>query len=304
MPSTSRTRLTATITSPVGTYPINATVSGPPAGNYAVTVVPGTLTVTRRTPHGQRRQRNPALRHPNPTFTSTVSGALNGDTFTNTYSTPATITSPVGTYSDQRRRRRPGSLELHHHRRSWNPHDHHSIVTLNVAANNATRALRSSQSRPSPAPSPARSTATPSPSPTPPLPLPPRPSAPIPSSPTVSGAAIGNYTVTTTNGILTVTPATLTVTANNASPRLRNANPTFTGTTTGLLNGDTVTTTFTSSAVANSPVGTYPIVPTVTGVSSNYTVVTVNGTLDDHPKSLVPRHQRQQRKPPLRSTKP
>jgi len=35
----------------------------------------------------------------NPTFTSTITGALNGDTFTINYSTPATITSPVGTYA-------------------------------------------------------------------------------------------------------------------------------------------------------------------------------------------------------------
>src|SRR6202023_30961 len=95
--------------------------------------------------------------------------------------------------------------------------------------------------------------------------------------------------VTTTNGILTVTPATLTVTANNATRSYGAANPIFTGTTTGLLNGDTVTTTFTSSAIANSPVGTYPIVPTVSGATSNYNVVTVNGTLTitQNPSSLV-----------------
>ena len=63
----------------------------------------------------------------------------------------------------------------------------------------------------------------------------------------------------------------------------------FTGTIAGLVNGDTVSTTFNSAAVTNSPVGTYAIVPTVSGASSNYTVVTVNGTLTitQNPSSLV-----------------
>jgi hypothetical protein len=145
----------------------------------------------------------------NPAFTSTITGALNGDTFTVTYSTTATATSPIGAY---------------------------------------------------------------------------------PIVPTVSGAATSNYTVTTTNGILTVAPATLTVAANNANRIYGAANPVFTGTTTGLLNSDTVTTAFTSSAVPTSPVGTYPIVPTVSGpATSNYSVVTVNGTLTitQNPSSLV-----------------
>jgi MBG domain (YGX type)/Bacterial Ig-like domain (group 3)/NHL repeat/Abnormal spindle-like microcephaly-assoc'd, ASPM-SPD-2-Hydin len=89
-----------------------------------------------------------------------------------------------------------------------------------------------------------------------------------------SNYASANSTVT-----LTVTPATLTVTANNASRGYGAANPIFSGTTSGLVNGDTVTTTFATTAVTNSPIGNYPIVPTVSGASSNYTVVTVNGTL-------------------------
>jgi len=36
---------------------------------------------------------------PNPTFTSTISGALNGDTFLLTYTTPAVLNSPVGQYA-------------------------------------------------------------------------------------------------------------------------------------------------------------------------------------------------------------
>jgi TonB family protein len=65
------------------TYSLNLKLTGGPGAQ--------TLTITLNNasrPYGQ----------PNPTFTSSVTGALNGDTFTITYSTPATITSPVGTY--------------------------------------------------------------------------------------------------------------------------------------------------------------------------------------------------------------
>jgi MBG domain (YGX type)/Bacterial Ig-like domain (group 3)/NHL repeat len=269
---------TATITSPVGQYPINATVSGPSSGNYLVTVIPGTLTVTPAFLTVTVGNATRPYGVPNPAFTSTVTGALNGDTFTNTYSTTATITSPVGMYpindvvggpaaSNYTIHVTPGTLTITT-----------ASIALNVAANNTSRAYG--------APNPALTstitgalngdtfTITYSTTATATSPI-----GNYPIVPTVSGAAAGNYTVTTTDGVLTVTPAALTVTANNASRSYGAANPTFTGITVGLVNGDTITTTFSTSAVTNSPIGNYPIVPTVSGVSSNYTVVTVNGTL-------------------------
>jgi len=280
---------TATITSAVGTYPINATVSGSAAGNYTITVVPGSLSVTPASLTVTVGNATRPYGAANPAFTSTVTGALNGDTFTNTYSTTATVTSPVGTYpindvvggpaaSNYTIHVTPGTLTITT-----------ATVTLNVAANNSTRTYGAAN--------PAftstidgalngdtftitysTTAATTS------------PVGAYPIVPTVSGAAAGNYNVTTTNGSLTVTPAALTVTANNATRSYGTANPAFTGTTSGLLNGDTVTTTFATTAVTNSPVGTYAIVPTVSGpATSNYTVTTVNGslTITQNPSSLV-----------------
>ena len=42
-----------------------------------------------------------------------------------------------------------------------------------------------------------------------------------------------------------------------------------------------MTLSFSTTAVVNSPPGTYPIVPAVSGASSNYTVAIVNA-FDDH----------------------
>jgi len=268
----------ATITSPVGTYPINATASGPAAGNYLVTVNVGTLTITKAPLTVTVNNATRPYGQPNPAFTSTVTGALNSDTFTNTYSTTATIASPVGTYpindvvggpaaSNYTIQVTPGTLTITT-----------ASITLNIAANNATRAYGAANPAFASTITGALngdtftiiySTAATITSPV----------GTYPIVPTVSGPALGNYTLTKTNGVLTVTPATLTVTANNATRSYGAPNPIFSGTTAGLVNGDTVTTTFTTTALVNSPIGTYPIAPTVSGASSNYTVVIVDGTL-------------------------
>jgi hypothetical protein len=114
---------------------------------------------------------------------------------------------------------------------------------------------------------------------------------------TYNGGAIpptnaGNYgviaTVTDPNytgsafGTLTVAPAPLTVTASNATRAYGAANPVFTGAIVGLQNNDTITATYSCSATTTSPVGVYPIVPSLVdpkGVLGNYTVTTNIGAL-------------------------
>ena len=90
----------ATIASPVGNYAITAIVSGANIANYNITVVPGTLTITPAITPLVITVNNAARAYgaPNPTFTSTITGAAPGDTFTVTYSTTATVLSDVGSY--------------------------------------------------------------------------------------------------------------------------------------------------------------------------------------------------------------
>ncbi|HKF20424.1 MAG TPA: S8 family serine peptidase [Candidatus Angelobacter sp.] len=77
-----------------------------------------------------------------------------------------------------------------------------------------------------------------------------------------------------------VDQATLTVTADNANRSYGAANPVFSGSVRGAVNGDSFTENFATSATPSSPVGTYSIVPSVTGADlANYTVAPVNGTL-------------------------
>jgi outer membrane protein assembly factor BamB len=80
-------------------------------------------------------------------------------------------------------------------------------------------------------------------------------------------------------GLLNQLPP-LTVTANNATRAYGAANPTLSGTVTGAQTGDTFTESFTTTATTASAVGSYPIVPSVTGTNlANYTVTVVNGAL-------------------------
>jgi hypothetical protein len=92
-----------------------------------------------------------------------------------------------------------------------------------------------------------------------------------------------NYTVSVTDGVLTVIPAPLTVQADDQSRLYGQANPAFTATCTGFVNGDTLASltsppvSTTTATQVDSP-GNYPI--HVGGAASpNYALNFVDGTL-------------------------
>jgi hypothetical protein len=194
---------TATPASPAGTYPIVCTQGTLATPNYTFTFVAGTLTVTQAPLTVTVNNASRAYGAANPAFTGTITGLKNGDNITVTYSTTATPASPVGTYP--------------------------ITVTLVDPA-----------------------------------------------------GALVNYSVTTTNGTLTITTATLTAVANNASRLYGDPNPPFTGTLTGVQLGDNITASYSSIAIAASPVGSYPITPVLsdpTNKLGNYSVTLTNGVL-------------------------
>ena len=105
-----------------------------------------------------------------------------------------------------------------------------------------------------------------------------------PITPTLVAPAgtLTNYSVSSTNGTLSVTAAGLTVAANNASRAYGAANPVFSGTITGIQNGDNITATYATTATVTSPVGTYPITPTLVEPAASSPITRVsstNGTL-------------------------
>jgi 6-phosphogluconolactonase (cycloisomerase 2 family) len=288
---------TATITSFVGTYPITATLSDNGTGalsNYTVTINNGTLTIT---PAALVVTANNAARlygDPNPPFSGTIAGIKNGDNITAIYTTTATPASNVGTYPIIPTLTDNGTGTLVNYTVTTNNGSLTvSPAPLTVTADNATRAFG--------APNPVFTgtivgikngdniTATYSTTATTSSPV-----GTYPIVPAVSDNGTGklaNYTVTINNGTLTITSAILTVTANNASRFYGDPNPVFTGTITGILNGDNITATYSSVADPTSPIGTYAIVPTLsdngTGALANYVVVSNNGVLTVNPAPLT-----------------
>jgi len=95
----------ATPASPVGSYSILASLHDPgqKLANYTVTIKNGTLTVTPARLTVTADNQTKIYGQPNPVFTASYSGFVLGQDpsvlrGTLTFSTPATITSPVGNY--------------------------------------------------------------------------------------------------------------------------------------------------------------------------------------------------------------
>ena len=93
---------------------------------------------------------------------------------------------------------------------------------------------------------------------------------------------LGNYTVTIVPGTLTINAAPLVVTPGSFARSYGAANPALTGTISGIVNNDTITAAYTTSATAASDVGVYPITTVLNDPGSrlgNYTVTILPGTV-------------------------
>ncbi len=276
---------TATTASPVAAYTIVPAVSGAAASNYNPTVKNGTLTVSAA---GLNVSANDATRTygaVNPQFAGTITGMVNGDQFTETFTTVATQSSPVAAYSIVPSAGGPALS-------NYNPAIHNGTLTISpavitVKANDATRTYGAANPALTGIITGAVSgdaitanyttSATVS-----------SPAATYPIIPNLSGQSLSNYTQATTNGTLTVVTAGLTVKASDSVKTYGSANPQFSGSIAGAVNGDTFTETFTTTATSSSPVASYTIVPAAAGAGlSNYTQSVGNGTLTINPAALT-----------------
>ena len=113
----------ATATSPVGTYPIVPVATGTNLSDYTVVYNNGTLTVGQATLTVTAANASRVYGVANPTFSASAAGAVNGDTFTFTESTPATThiygrnvsnRSRSHRHEPQRLRRRLQQRRSHH----------------------------------------------------------------------------------------------------------------------------------------------------------------------------------------------
>jgi hypothetical protein len=285
---------TATAASAPGTYPITASLLDPTnkLGNYSVTITNATLTVTPATLTVTAANASMIYGDTVPALSGTIIGIKNGDNITASYSTTATSTSAPGTY--------PIVAAVSDNATG-------ALANYTVVINNGTLTI-------SPAPlvvtaaNASRLYGDPNPAFTGTItglkngdnigaifsaaadPTSPVGSYAIIPTLTDPNNKLGNYAVTLNNGVLTVAPAPLSVAAADNGRLYGDPNPAFTGTLTGIKNADNITATYASVADPTSPVGTYPIVPTLidpTNKLANYVVTSTNGTLTVSPAPLT-----------------
>ena len=271
---------TATSTSSVGSYPISVQLTGATgnytvtlSGNAAVTIQVASVTVTVN-------NATRAYGSANPLFSGAIAGVLPQDltSLSATYSTTATSASGMGTYPITAIALTgsaagnytlgvvtPGTLTI-------------SALAITATANPVTAiygqaipgitglltgVLPQDQGNVIAVFS-TTATAT-------------SPAASYPISVQLSGLGAGNYTVTLSGtAAVTVQAAGVTLIVNNATRAYGSANPVFSGTILGVLSQDqaNVSATYSTTATAASPVGTYPITATALSgtASTNYTL--------------------------------
>jgi uncharacterized repeat protein (TIGR01451 family) len=228
---------------------------------------------------------------PNPPVSGTITGLKNGDNITASYTTAATVFSPVGTYPIT-----PAFVDPNNRLFNYQVVLVGASLTilpapLTVTVNSASRLYGD--------PNPPFTgsiigiknndniTVTYSSAATPASPV---GAYPITANLIDPAGKLGNYALTINNGSLTIAPAPLTVTINNATRLYGNANPAFSGTISGLKNADLITATFSTTATAASPVGNYAITALLVdpgGKLGNYSVTVNNGTLTITPAPLT-----------------
>jgi hypothetical protein len=280
---------------PVAGSPYTITAVYNPSGNYqtssgttSLSVTPAPLSVTA---DSQSMVYGSAV----PTLTGTLTGVVNGDNITVSYSTTATSSSDViaGGYAitailnDPDNRlgnynvtNTPGVLTITTANQtiSWsNPADIVYGTALSSTQLNGTVSVVG----PAPAGaltySQAAGTVL---------------NAGAGQTLTVTAAATQDYNAASASVTINVTPAPLSVTVDSKSMVYGSAVPTLTGTLTGVVNGDNITASYSTTANSSSHVAGSPYAITTTlndpdGRLGNYTVTNTAGTLTVTPAPLT-----------------
>ena len=278
---------TTAATSPAGAYDITA--SGATSPNYTISFVSGTLTIAKA---ALTISANPASKiygEPNPAFSVSYAGFVNGDDAstlggTLTFSTSADATSPVGSYEVTPSGLTSGNYTISFVKGTLTVSAKALTITANstsktygqtvtfTGAEFSTAGLVNGDTVASVSLVSAGAAATASVA-----------GSPYTITPSAAvGMGLSNYTISYSTGTLTVNTAVVTVTPANASRVYGGANPTFSGTVVGLENSDNITASYSTTATAASTVGSYAITATLAdpdGKLGNYTVTLNTGTL-------------------------
>ena len=266
-----------------GSYIAEASLTN---NNYQARPISDTLVIAKKALSAEANNDSRQYGNANHAFTGTLTGAISGDNITASYSSAADENSDVGTYAIVPALNDPDNRLANYDVTKTNGTLTVTKAPLSAKATNATKVYGDALGA-------ADLTGTLSGV---------KNGDPIAVSYSSAGAAassdVGDYAIvpaldTTaavlsnygdpvlTNGTLSVTKAPLVIKADDTSRFYGDPNPAFTGSVvSGLKNNDVLNLSFTTTALQNSPVGTYAIVPEAGGAKAgNYLVSARNGVL-------------------------
>ncbi len=279
---------TATPGSHVSGSPYSIIASGAVDADYAISYVNGTLTVTAAALTITANSLTMIYGGPVPTLTASYSGLANGDTSASLTTQPTlatTATSGSHVSGSPFAITASGAFDSDYLISYVNGALTVVGAPLTIRADNQTKAYGAALPTLTASYTGLVNGDTPMSLSTPPtLATTATPTSPMGAYPiTASGAVDPDYVIGYVAGTLSVTPVTLTVTANGATRPYGTTNPVFTGTIVGLLDGDTITASYSCDAVTNSPAGVYQIVPALVdplGQAGNYNVFLIDAELN------------------------
>ncbi|MDQ2840004.1 MAG: FG-GAP-like repeat-containing protein, partial [Acidobacteriota bacterium] len=279
----------------VGSYPITSAAGTLTAANYTFSFAAGTLTITKATLTVTASSQSVTYGTPLAPYAYTIAGFVNGDTqATATAGTPALTTNPANPTAAGNYLVTASLGTLVSNNYTFNFAVGSASITkatLTVAAASqsvtyGTPLAPYAYTITGFAYGDTQATATTGNPTLTTTPATPKSVGSYPVTAALGTLASNNYSFNFVSGSITVNKAPLSVTATSASRAYNTPNPSFTGTITGEVNGDSFTESFSTTAVVSSPAGTYPITPTAAGPAlSNYTVTLSPGTLTVTPAS-------------------
>jgi MBG domain (YGX type)/Calcineurin-like phosphoesterase/Bacterial Ig-like domain (group 3)/Purple acid Phosphatase, N-terminal domain len=282
--------------SPIGSYAILASALGDLLTNYLVIVSNGTVVVSPAPLSVAADNKSRAYATTNPPFTGTIVGVQNNDSISASYSTPAVVASPVGTYPIQPV---PSGSGLGNYVVSTN----NGTLTVTsapliVKADDRIRTYGQTNDLTFSLIGLGEGQATNTISGIPSLTTSAETNSPIGQYEiSVSAGTLtlldSNYDLSFSNGTLTVTQTVLTVEADDQTRIYGATNPPLTFSFDGFVNGDGTNIVngepaLSTDADTNSSVGTYAITVgqgTLGLTDTNYGLAFVNGTLTVTPAS-------------------
>lgn len=244
--------------------------------NYSITPKDGTLVINRREATIAADPKNKSYGDANPALSATVTGTVNGDTLHYTLGTTALQFSDVGGY--------PITVTL-----GSNPNYDVTITNSTLTINRRVATITANDKTKTYGDANPALTAT--------------------ITGTVNGDTLNyslttaalqfsnvgdytivvnlgvnpNYSITPTDGVLSINPRQATITANNKTKTYGDANPVLTAAVNGTVNGDALNYSLSTAALQFSNVGDYDIVVNL-GVNPNYNITPTDGVLTINPR--------------------